>query len=131
MRRLGICQFRNRRSGTAGTTRKVIRGMDKTKQAQQSTRGGEEGKEEGNTGERGERRRRRKREKRRALFRLLFLGEGCGGTLASSSPLCRGEVRMDPDQGGEQEGCRVVLRLLFLGDEDEGSLASFLLLSWR
>ena len=95
MRRPGIWQFRLRRSGTAGATRKARGGTDETKQTQQSTRGGthnnthiwaeggmgvargvgEEGG--GEQGEQGERQRRRlKEEERCALLCLLFLGEG-------------------------------------------------------
>ena len=48
------------------------------------------GEEGGEWGGRGERRRgRRQGEERRAVHCLLFLGEGGGGALASSSPISR------------------------------------------
>ena len=55
-------------------------------------------------GERRERRRgRRKRDERRAVLRLLSLGEGDEGALASFSPIL-GDDMMDSDPEGGVEG---------------------------
>ena len=109
------------------------------------------GGEGGERGERGERRgERRQGEERRAILRLLFIGEGDGGALTSSSPISRrckdgsgsggGSRRGSRSrrcwEGGAREGQqregeerRAVLRLLFLEGDGGAAASSFPYLS--